>query len=316
MNPVRWLLFLATFALTSAEEHPIELHTANGTLHGSLLLPEEGVPVPVVLFVAGSGPTDRNGNGLGGLHTDCYRQLAAELAATGIASVRYDKRGVAASRAAASRESDLRFEHYADDAASWSELLKADARFSSVFILGHSEGAHLGILAAQRSRIAGFISVAGAGEPAADVLRQQLRPQLPPDLWASAEKILASLTTGELPEDPVPPELAALFRPSVQPYLISWFRHDPAAGLAKLAAPVLIVQGTTDLQVGLPNAHRLHAARPEVRLVVIEGMNHVLKTDHGDLSVQWLRSYTNPAIALAPELAPAVAECVKTHSLQ
>lgn len=308
-------LLLLVGLTASAEEFPLELATPTGTVHGTLTQPGGAAPAPVVLFIAGSGPTDRNGNGLGGLHTDCYRQLAGELARAGIASVRYDKRGIGASRAAITREADLRFEHYADDAAAWCELLRRDARFSAVFILGHSEGAHLGLLAAAQTTLDGYISIAGPGEPPAAILRAQLQPKLPADLWAVAENILAKLARGEPAEEEIPLALAMLFRPSVQPYLISWFRHDPAAQIARLRMPILLVQGGTDLQVDRANAERLHAARPDhSTLVIIEDMNHVLKTDRGDLAAQWQTSYTNPAPPLAPELAPAVIRFVRENS--
>jgi len=69
----------------------------------------------------------------------------------------------------------------------------------------------------------------------------------------------------------------SLFRPSVQPYMISWFKYDPAAEIANLEVPVLILQGTTDLQVHVEDAKLLAKAKPDAKLRIFDGMNHVLK---------------------------------------
>ena len=103
----------------------------------------------------------------------------------------------------------------------------------------------------------------------------------------------------------VPPQLAALYRPSVQPYLISWFRHEPQKVLAALplAMPVLVLQGSTDIQIGVADAQALQAARAGVEMSVIEGMKHVLNTVPADRPSQ-LASYSHPALPLAEGLLP------------
>ena len=111
MKILRWLGFFAA-ALIAA----IILNTSTGDLHGTELLPDGAGPHPVVLIIAGSGPTDREGNNpLIPGRNDSLKMLGEGLVAKGIASVRYDKRGIAASAKAGSREDDLRFEHYVDD---------------------------------------------------------------------------------------------------------------------------------------------------------------------------------------------------------
>ena len=162
--------------------------------------------------------------------------LAEGLAMNGIASLRYDKRGVGESKKAAVSEADLRFETYIDDAAAFCEQLRADKRFSSVVIAGHSEGSLLGMVAAKKCNASGFISIAGAGRPAADILRIQLADKLPPALATQSDAILKDLEAGKTTKKP-PAQLFAIYRPSVQPYMISC-RYDPAKSIAALTVPV------------------------------------------------------------------------------
>jgi alpha-beta hydrolase superfamily lysophospholipase len=288
-----------------AGDQPVTLETASGGVHGSLRLAANEGKTPVVLIVAGSGPTDRDGNSamLPG-RNDSLNMLAEALAQAGFASLRYDKRGIAASKAAGPEEAQLRFDTYVEDAAAWIAKLKADPRFSSVAVIGHSEGALIGMLAAERAGASAYVSLAGVADAPGAVLRTQLAGKLPPPLAADNERILASLEQGK-PAAEVPPALMALYRPSVQPYLISWMQYVPARRIAALRMPVLIVQGTTDIQVGVGQAQALKAAKPDAQLVLIDGMNHVLKAVPADPQRQ-MASYGDASLPLHPQLAPAI----------
>lgn len=297
------LLTLTLLAgLTQAAPHtiaqrPISLTTEQGSLHGTLLRPQSERPLPVALLIAGSGPTDRDGNNPDGGHNDSLKRLAQALAKHGIASVRYDKRGVAASRAATPDERDLTVEQYVADAAAWGQLLKADSDYSRLILIGHSEGALIASLAAPAADADALISIAGSSRPIDQVLREQLHYRLPPKLLAHSNRLLDSLLSGQ-PSDTVPDELQVLFRPSVQPYLISLFRHDPSEAFARLRIPALIVQGSHDIQVGVADAEALKAAKPDAQLAIIAGMNHVLRIVAPDFRAQ-LASYDNPRLPLA-----------------
>jgi pimeloyl-ACP methyl ester carboxylesterase len=302
-------LALSGGAFAAPVESPIQIDS-DGVIKGSLLLPDGVARPPVVLLIAGSGPTDRDGNGPT-MRNDSLRQLAQALAAAGIASVRYDKRGVAASAPGAGAEQDMRFERYVDDAAAWVRLLKQDKRFAKTVVVGHSEGALIGTLAAGAAGADGVVTLAGPGQRASTGLRRQMAGQLPPGLAAHNERILASLEQGKQAGD-VPPELAALYRPSVQPYLISWFRYDPAREFGRLKVPATVIQGGSDLQVGIRDAFALQQAKPGTALVVVPGMNHVLKMAQGDLQAQ-ARSYTTADVPLSPNLVSAVVKFVGSH---
>ena len=204
----------------------LNLDTGHGVLQGTLLLPKSERPLPVALLIAGSGPTDRNGNNPAG-HNDSLKRLAQGLAKQGVASLRYDKRGVGASLAAAPDERDLSVEAYVSDALTWSERLKGDPRFGELILVGHSEGALIASLAAPRSGAAALISIAGSSRPIDAVLREQLQGRLPPALLATSHYLIDELKAGRTHAD-IPEPLQVLFRPSVQPYLISLFAYDPA----------------------------------------------------------------------------------------
>jgi len=285
----------------------VTLETPTGGIQGTLSYAGPSV----VLVIPGSGPTDRDGNGAGGLRSDAYKQLADSLASHGISTLRFDKRGIAGSAASMSSENDIRFEHYIEDAAAWIRYLREDGRFDQVVVLGHSEGSLIGMVAARTGKADGFVSVAGPGRPAAQLLRDQLKEQLPSPLREESFSYLDSLEAGRTVEV-TSPMLASLFRPSVQPYMISWFRYDPTAELRKLTVPVLVLQGSNDLQVPESDARLLHEALPASRLVVIRSMNHILKSSPSEPMANYA-TYLDPALPLAPGLVSALVDFVR-HS--
>jgi uncharacterized protein len=287
------------------------LETPAGKLYGTLELPVTArAPYPVVLIISGSGPTDRDGNSavIPGSNNS-LRYLAEGLAAQGIASLRFDKRGVARSAGAAATEAELRFDTYIGDAVLWGQRLRGDKRFSSLIVAGHSEGSLIGMVAAQTLAAEGYVSIAGAGRPAGQIITEQLKGQFSPELLAKSDAIIKSLEEGKTVAD-VPNELAMLYRPSVQPYVISWFKYDPAKEIAKLSVPVLITQGAHDLQVSVGDAKLLAAAKPTARLLIVEGMNHVLKDVPADPKQQ-AGSYSDPSLPVAPKLLAEMSDFVK-----
>ncbi|AUO48100.1 alpha/beta hydrolase [Pseudomonas ogarae] len=289
-----------SLAQATVLQRPISLDTGSGELFGSLLLPKSDTPVPVVLIISGSGPTDRDGNNPEGGRNDSLKRLAWVLARHNIASVRYDKRGVAASLAATPDERNLSVEAYVADAVAWSHKLAADPRLGPLILLGHSEGALIASLAAPQANAAAVISLSGSARPIDQVLRQQLSNRLPPPLMLRSNELLDSLKAGRL-DDNVPAQLQVIFRPSVQPYLISLFRQDPARAFAALKMPALIIQGSNDIQVSVDDARQLKAAKPDAELALIEGMNHVMRIVPNDVKRQ-LASYKDPNLPLAAEL--------------
>lgn len=280
-------------------EAPDSLVTKTGNIYGTLCTPKKFSKIPVALIIAGSGPTDRDCNSGVGFKTNAYKILAHKLAANNIATLRYDKRGIAESKDAMTSESDIRFDNYIDDAKSWVEKLKADKRFSGVIIIGHSEGSLIGMSAADKD-VEKYISLAGAGETGDKILKKQLDTKLPKMGADTCNKILDSLAKGKAVSH-IDPLLWSFFRPSVQPYMISWFKHNPQADIKKLTIPVLIIQGTSDVQIDTTDAKELYAASPKAKLDIIKGMNHVLRNVGTDKDLN-MKSYSDPTLPLDEKL--------------
>lgn len=304
---MKTLLFviIALFSVSIADAKEVDLNTPTGILYGTLETPEFSSSPLVILIISGSGCTDRDGN-IQGLHgkNNSLKYLAEALASKGVASLRFDKRGIGKSASLAIREEDLKFETYIDDVIAWVNYLKQQGEYSECLILGHSEGSLIGIVAAQRANVRGFISICGAGRPASELIIEQTRKQLPPGLVRETERILSELKAGRTVESP-PPALNALFRESVQPYLISWLKYDPAKEMAKLNIPALIIQGSTEIQITVDDATILKNASKRARLVIIEEMNHVLKRVPNGIQKQ-LASYGDPSLPVSEELVSEI----------
>ncbi|WP_453977506.1 alpha/beta hydrolase [Brevundimonas sp. Marseille-Q4549] len=311
-------LAVALAALAAPVSTEIVLPSQPAPLHGTLLTPPGASAVAVIL--PGSGPTDRDGNSPMGVAAGTYRMLAEGLADQGIATLRIDKRGIAASAAAGPAEADLRFDAYAADARAWAAEAAARAGKPCAWLIGHSEGALVALVALkavaggddpESSKVCGLILLAGAGRPAGVMLREQLTA-LPDPLKTQAYDALTELEAGRTVAEP-PAALAALFRPSVQPYLISWLPLDPAMLLAAYDGPVFIGQGTTDIQVGIIDAQALAAADPDATLKLWDGVNHVLKTAPADRAGN-LATYADPDLPLAPGVTQDVAAFIRTNA--
>jgi len=242
------------------------------------------------------------------LKSDAYKKLAQQLALHNIAAVRYDKRGVALSMSAAKSESDLRFDDYVNDAKDWINLLKQDKRFTTVIVIGHSEGSLIGMIAAAEANADKYISVAGAGRPADKIIREQLSSQ-PDSLRQQTSAIMDTLLQGKTVSN-VDPSLNVLFRSSVQPYLISWFKYDPQTEIKKLKIPVLIIQGTSDIQVTENDAKLLAAAKPDAQLAMIENMNHIFRIVNGGREEN-IATYSNPSLPISQELVDSIADFIE-----
>ena len=265
--------------------------------------------VPVAIIIAGSGPTDRNGNSVLGIRPNSYAQLAWRLAERGIATLRYDKRGMPGTQGTF----DIRkmtLDDFASDARAAAESLARDPRFSRVVFIGHSEGASLALIAArQGAPVAGVVHVSGLGRPLTDVMREQLSRQFDSLTLVRYDTAMKHYLLGEQPAD-VPQPLAMLFVPVNQTYMRSLAGFDAPAAIRAVRQPVLIVQGETDLQATVADAERLHAARPDARLVLIPEVNHVLKRTTESTPQGQMVTYQDPGIPIVMNAVQAIADWI------
>jgi uncharacterized protein len=278
----------------------VALEIGSSTLRGVIDIPDRAGPWPVVILHAGSGPTDKNGNGPL-VQTDNLKMLGRALAAEGVAVLRIDKRGVGGSLFALTREEEASLQLYANDVVAWTALLRKDRRFTKVGYVGHSEGALIGLIAVKDAKFDAFVSLCGPGRTYQDLLREQLKKNLPADQYKAADGIIAELVAGRSAKE-VPKGLEMLFRPSVQPFLIAAFKIDPAKLVAEVNCPVLVVAGSTDIQVTAEDAKRLGEANPKAKVATVKGMNHVLKAVEGTHQLVQLASYTDASLPLHPKL--------------
>lgn len=288
------------------KETPIVLKINIDQLFGTLTTPDLKTKHPVALIISGSGPTDRNGNNPT-MKNNSLKMLAEALAKNGIASLRYDKRGIGESKPSAISEQTLVFENYTEDAKSWINLLKQDSRFSKIIVIGHSEGSLIGMIAGAKANK--FISIAGPGESADKLIKTQIASKSNKELNDLTFPIIDSLKSGNTVKK-VDPMLNSLFRASIQPYLISWFKYDPQTEIKKLNVPILVVQGNQDLQVTVKDAELLSQANKNAELLIVDKMNHVMKIIEGDQQAN-LESYKNETLPISEVMTNKIVSFIK-----
>ena len=269
-----------------------------------------------VLIVAGSGPTDRNGNSGLNLNTYCYKMLADGLVNEGFAVLRYDKRAVGASYLPAEEIANLLFDDYVEDAARCVAWLR-EAGYGKVIIAGHSEGGSIALEVVSRglADVDGVVLLCAPGYAMDRILMTQLSAQLVPShmgLMVQAERIIRSLKGGELvAAERLPKELVSLFHPTVQPFLISSMACDPCAAIKRCSQPLLIVTGGRDIQVSVDNGEALLAASTTARHTNFESMCHTLKdAANSDRVEQLVSVYTNPTLPLTEGLVAEITEFI------
>ena len=309
------VLAVATPALAAPAETELTVQGPGGPLKGSMLTPEGAGRPPVVLIIPGSGPTSRDGDNPMGLNGKPLKQLAEDLAGLGVASVRIDKRGQFGSAGATFGEAGPTAEAYAADVQAWVADIRKRTGAPCVWLLGHSEGGLIALLAAQKpDGVCGLVLAATGGRKLGDIMREQIKgnPANPAFIVEQAEKGFAELEAGRR-VDPAQfhPGLQPLFNPAAQGLLISEMALDPADLLRRYQGPVLVVQGGSDIQIRMSDAERLAGARPNVKLVAVPGMNHAFRASAADMAAT-LASYGDAGARNMPEVAPAIADFVKS----
>jgi alpha-beta hydrolase superfamily lysophospholipase len=244
------------------EERQVRFPGTDGImLAGTLALPtiSEIQRVPGVVLVAGSGPTDRDGNNpLIPVKVDVLKDIAQTLGRAGIATLRYDKRGIGGSAVHPHQpfdrlESFFTWDQFVGDVqAAHAELLRHDEIKSyATALLGHSEGGALAIaatVAMGRRRPYGLVLASTPGRPLGEIVHEQIL-RTAPELSAPADRIIAAIRrTGQIPPGG-PPAVRAIFPAYAGAFLQGAFAFDPAAALAQTDVPCLLLHGGADVQV-------------------------------------------------------------------
>ncbi|OUR99295.1 alpha/beta hydrolase [Flavobacteriales bacterium 33_180_T64] len=243
----------------------------NKLIDGTLLSPKNRDSPKLAIIIAGSGPTDRNGN-QNFLKSNSLKKLAESLTNRGIATFRYDKR-IVKQILKNKVDPNMTFDDFVIDAISVIDYFKEKKSYSGIYIIGHSQGSLVGLLAS-KDRVDGFVSLAGAGQSIDEVITQQIAA-MDPTLIEGTKKAFESLKKGKLTND-YPQALGSIFRADVQPFIMNWMQYNPQDILKSLDIPILIVNGTKDLQVSVDEAKLLKDASEKAELEIIDQMNHVL----------------------------------------
>lgn len=308
MNHIPSLIIIFLISFTSiAQETPIERDIkVNPYVYGTLLQPREGAET-LVIIIPGSGPVDRDGNQQL-TRNNALRLLAEKLTSNGIATFRYDKRVLTLLKQRALDEEKLRFDDFIDDAISAVNYFTSRGKYNNVYIIGHSQGSLVGMIASQKSNVTGFISLAGSGQTIDQTILSQIELQMP-DLKDKAEEAFTQLKeNGKVKK--YSPALSSIFRPDTQPFMASWMQYDPKKEIQKLQIPILIVSGTNDIQVDIQEAESLKDAKADASLVLIDNMNHVLRIIEGDDTIENTKSYNEPHRPISSKLITTLVDFI------
>ncbi|MBT8304321.1 MAG: alpha/beta hydrolase [Bacteroidia bacterium] len=300
------LLFLTISTVVFSQESNFfeQDVTIADSFSGTLLMPNTEKP-PLVILLAGSGPLDKDGN-TNFMKGDLLKKLAGKLGDAGIASFRYDKHSLRQIKKG-KYDLDYSFDVFIEDASASLDHFKSKSQFGKIYILGHSQGSLVGMIAAQE-KADGFISVAGPGQTIDEVVIYQINATSP-NFTEDTKRVFSILKTGKTTDD-FPPALASIFNKPTQPFMMSWMKYDPQEEIKKLDMPVLIINGTKDIQVIESEADLLHKASPDSKLVIIDKMNHVLVPIERD-RLENVKSYNEPDREFSSELLEALLAFIK-----
>ena len=287
-------IFVSMVTVSTAQNFSATELSINRHVDGTLLTPDGIEQPPLVIFIAGSGPTDRNGN-QALMKNNMLKKLAESLSERGIATFRYDKRVVKQLRTR-NLNKNIRFDDFVTDAKSVINHFKST--YSNLIVAGHSQGSLVGLLALDAGAN-GFISLAGAANSIDQIILEQISKSAP-FFTADTKRVLDLLKSGQTTTD-FPPALSSIFNLDLQPFMSNWMQYNPKDLIKKLEIPVLIINGTKDLQVAITEAQQLKEAKEEAQLEIIENMNHLLFEINGDDLVN-SKSYNDNSYVVMPQV--------------
>lgn len=307
MKKLLFLLIVLPFLVNAQEIISEEIDLKNGAIQipGTLSYPQTNKKLPLVIFVHGSGNIDRNGNQTGlPIKANYIKTLADSLNAKGLAFYRYDKRTSVNANLAQLKEIIL--SDFVADVKIAITNFSSDKRFSSIHLIGHSQGSLVAMLGLT-DEIDAFISIAGPSEAIDKVMVAQLKKQSE-EYAQIAQNHFKELKETDTIQN-INPLLASIFNPQNQKFFKSWMRWNPSDEIKKITIPVFILQGDADLQVTVADAKKLHNANPKSMIRVIPKMNHVLKEVNSLEENQ--KAYMEEAIPLSSKLVSDIIKFIK-----
>lgn len=289
-------LLLTGFVFSQTQSEEILLKNDSIELPGTLTFTKENSPL--LIWVHGSGNIDRNGNQLPVIKADYIKQFRDSVTKKGIAFYSYDKRTAVAKNIKYLKETV--FEDFVADLQIVIDYFKLKKHFSSITLIGHSQGALTAMLATKS--VDKYISLAGTSRAMDKIMEEQIAKNSPMALDTVKAYFKELRATGTLKY--VNPFLKSLFAKQNLAFINSWMQYVPVKEIKKIAIPILIINGTKDLQVPVSDARALHKSNPKSELVIIENMNHLLK--HIEKDADNLKSYYSPDYPLSSELITVI----------
>jgi len=276
-------------------------------LPGTLTYNSELKSQPLVIFVHGSGNVDRNGNqAMMNANANYIKMLNDSLVSKNIAFYRFDKRTATQSNLKFIMK-NMSFDNFVQDINLTLAKFKDDKRFSSITLIGHSQGSLVSMLA-NHTHVKNYISLAGPSDSFDKTLVKQVKQQNGDSIATIVSSHFKELAEkGSI--EKVDPNLMSLFNKPTQPFIASWMKYNPSEEIKSVKLPILIINGNKDLQVSVKDAEQLHVANPKSELVIIDKMNHVLKTIEKDEDN--MASYMSPDFNLSQELVKVIETFIK-----
>ncbi|MFN0730145.1 alpha/beta hydrolase family protein [Polaribacter gochangensis] len=295
------LIFAVTYGQSTITSEEILIKNDSIELPGTLTY--SNTKTPLVIWVHGSGNVDRNGNQGAIVKANYIKQFRDEINKENIAFFSFDKR--------TSNPKNFKFlkgivfEDFISDVEKVIAHFKDDNRFTEIIIIGHSQGSLIAMLTSKNATK--YVSLAGPGASIDQTMVKQITAQNALLGEAAAAHFKELKETGNVKD--VNPLLISIFSKPNLPFFKSWTNYDPIKEIKKLTIPVLIINGTKDLQVKIEDATVLHNAKPSSELVIIENMNHVLKNI--TIDADNMKSYYSADYTLSKKLITTVVAFIK-----
>ena len=298
------ILAVTSFAFAQSEVISEEVALKNGAIQlpGTLTFAKE--QMPLVIWIHGSGNVDRNGNQKGlNINANYIKQFRDSINQVGIAFYSYDKRTSIPENLAISTE--MKFIEFVDDAVVAINHFRNGGRFSEIILIGHSQGSLVAMLASEK--VDKYISLAGPSQSFDATVVKQVMVQSP-SLGVTTQNLFNELKeTGAVTN--VDPLLLSIFAAPNLEFLSSYIKYNPSEEIKKIKIPTLVIHGTSDLQVRVEDAQKLHEELEGSQLEIIEKMNHLLKTVETLEDNQ--KSYSDPNFPVSAQLIEVITKFIK-----